>query len=176
MALMRTVLNEPPVEVQAWLAERRAKGQDLFDEVWQGTYHVAPAPHPAHGDLDHQAGVALHDPARAAGLRGSGPLNIGQPDDYRVPDQAYLGQRATTTFVDTAAIVVEIVSPRDETWHKLDFYIDRGVEELLIVDATRQSVTWFRRGGGGFVEADSSGLLRMSAAGLAAQLEWPPIG
>jgi len=41
---MRTVLLEPPAEVRAWLARRRELGQDLYDEVWEGEYHVAPAP------------------------------------------------------------------------------------------------------------------------------------
>jgi hypothetical protein len=90
---MRTVLNDPPKPVTDWLERRHALGQDLFDEVWEGSYHVAPAPHPSHGDLDEQLSEILRPHAKAAGLRGSGPLNIGSPDDHRVPGRAYLRDR-----------------------------------------------------------------------------------
>lgn len=56
---MRTVLNDPPEVVQTWLARRQALGQDLYDEVWEGTYHVAPAPHPAHGYVDDALAAIL---------------------------------------------------------------------------------------------------------------------
>ena len=78
---MRTVpLGDPPAEVQAWLDRRHTLGQDLFDEVWEGEYHAAPAPHRRHGDVDDQLAAILRPRARAAGLWPSGPLNIGGPD------------------------------------------------------------------------------------------------
>lgn len=40
---MRIVVVEPPPDSEAWL-RRRALGQDGFDEVWKGEYHVAPWP------------------------------------------------------------------------------------------------------------------------------------
>jgi len=44
MNLMRTVLvGRPPQDFEEVLQRRRALGQDLFDEVWEGEYHVAPA-------------------------------------------------------------------------------------------------------------------------------------
>lgn len=46
----------------------------------------------------------------------------------------------------------------------------------MVVDPFQQSVTWFRRGDGGFVAADGSDLLRVGAAELAARLDWPPTG
>jgi len=174
---MRTVLLEPPAEVRAWLARRRELGQDLYDEVWEGEYHVAPAPHPAHpahGDLDDQLALLLGPRARHAGLRGSGPLNVGEPDDYRVPDRAYLRARPTTAFVPTAALVVEIVSPGDETWAKPGFYFAHGVEELLVIDPVRRSVDLLCRGPSALVPAERSALLDLSAADLAAELDWPP--
>ena len=172
---MRTVvLDPPPVEVEAWLARRRELGQDLFDEVWEGEYHVVPGPGPAHGRLDHTLSRVLGPLADDAGLIGHGPINIGVQDDYRVPDQAYLRHETTELYVPTAALVVEIVSPRDETWGKLDFYFARGVEELLIVDPQQRRVTWLRRGATGFEQTDRSALLDLTAADLAGRLDWPP--
>ncbi|CAN5166730.1 hypothetical protein BH23ACT9_BH23ACT9_34960 [soil metagenome] len=171
---MRTVLVEPPEELRSWLERRRALGQDLYDEVWEGEYHVAPAPHPGHGDVDHQLVRLLGPLADAAGLRGSGPMNIGEADDYRVPDAAYSRQRPTTTFVPSVALAVEIASPRDETWDKLAFYFDRGIEELLIVDLAGREVQWLVRGPTAFEPTAASRLLDITAADLAAALDWPP--
>ncbi|MGH8929470.1 MAG: hypothetical protein ACRDZO_02230 [Egibacteraceae bacterium] len=43
---VRTVIaGKRPPEIESWLERRRALGQDLFDEVWEGDYHVGPAPH-----------------------------------------------------------------------------------------------------------------------------------
>ncbi|MBO0835758.1 MAG: hypothetical protein J2P28_09590 [Actinobacteria bacterium] len=42
---MSTVVLDPvPAEVEELIERRRALGLDLFDEVWAGTYHMAPAP------------------------------------------------------------------------------------------------------------------------------------
>lgn len=176
LAPVRTVVvGEPPPELQAWLDRRRELGQDLFDEVWEGEYHVAPGPNAGHGDVDHQLALILGARARAAGLRGSGPVNIGASErDFRVPDQAYFRDRPASAFVPTAAIVVEVVSPHDETWQKLGFYHRHGVEELLVVDPLRRSVTWLLRAADAFVEADASALLGIAAEDLRSALDWPP--
>ena len=172
---MRTILlGEPPPPVRSWLERRRELGLDRFDEVWEGEYHVAPEAHGRHGDVDDQLAVLLHPLARLAELWGSGPLNLGGPNDYRVPDRAYLRERAIEVWNPTAAIVVEIVSPGDESYAKLGFYHRLGVEEVLIVDPLRRAVEWYRRGPDGFDRAGSSQLLSISEADLAAQIDWPP--
>jgi hypothetical protein len=109
--MVRTVLvGERPPEVEDLLARRRALGQDLFDEVWEGEYHMAPAPPRRHGRVENQLARVLGARADAAGLLGSGPCNVGTQDDYRVPNHAYLSDAASHTFNPTAEIVVEIVS------------------------------------------------------------------
>lgn len=171
---MRTVLvGSPPAEIEAWLERRRALGQDLFDEVWEGEYHVVPGPHGRHGRVDHELARILGPRADAAGLYGSGPLNIGGPDDYRVPDQAYLRTPVVELYQPTTAIVVEIVSPGDETRGKLDFYHRASVEELLIVDPEAHTVEWFVRAPARFDPTAHSPLLDLSAAELAAAITWP---
>lgn len=173
---MRTLLNEPPQVMQTWLERRRELGQDLYDEMWEGVYHVAPAPHPAHGYLDDELAVLLRPHVRAAGLYGSGPLNVGNPQDYRVPDRAYTRGRATRTFVPTVAVAVEILSPHDESLDKLDFYFAHEVEELLIVDPANHDVRWLVRGAQAFEGASASQLLGLDSKTLQSAIDWPPVG
>ena len=111
--------------------------------------------------------------ADEAGLYGSGPLNIGHADDYRVPDRAYLRTPTVELYQPSAALVVEIVSPGDETRRKLDFFHRAGVDELLIVDPEAHTVEWFTRAADRFVPADDSALLGLSTAELAAAITWP---
>jgi Uma2 family endonuclease len=171
---MRTVLlGPPPAELEAWLEQRRARGQDLFDEVWEGEYHVAPAPHRHHGLINAGLIRLLGPAADRAGLWATDACNIGGPDDYRVPDQAYFRDRAGDVWNPTAAIVVEIVSPGDESREKLPFYHRAGIEEVLIVDAEARSVEWFRRSDSGFELTDRSELLGVSGAELADAIDWP---
>ncbi len=71
------VLGEPSTPLADWLATRRELGQDLYDEVWDGEYHVVPVAHRRHGDVQSQVAVLLAPRARRPGLWPSGPANIG---------------------------------------------------------------------------------------------------
>ncbi len=173
--MQTVVLGEPPAPLAEWLARRRELGQDLFDEVWEGVYHVAPPPHRRHGDVDDQIAALLRPLARQVGLWPSGPLNVGEPEDYRVPDRAYLRDRHMATFVSTAAVVVEIVSPEDETFAKFPFYVSRGIEELLIVGPQTSSVQWYRRDDKKLESVPESELLSIAGADLTAAIDWPSV-
>ena len=172
---MRTVVLGPrPAEIQSLIERRHAQGIDLFDEVWEGSYHVAPAPSAAHGYLDDVLAVLLHPYAQAAGLVGTGPFNLGGPDDYRVPDRGYHRGRPRGTWIPTAALVVEIVSPDDESYEKFGFYAEHGVEELIVADpSTRALGMWRRTAGGRYEQVPSSSLLGVSEADLSGAVSWP---
>lgn len=171
---MRTVVvGDLPAPVTQWLEQRRALGQDLFDEVWEGDYHVAPAQHRRHGDVDDQLAALLRPIARQRGLWPSGPLNIGDPDDYRVPDRAYLRGRDAAAFEPTAAVVVEVVSPGDETYAKLEFYARRRVDEVLIVDPAIASAEWHALGWEGFERTGRSDLLGLTESDVTTAIDWP---
>jgi Uma2 family endonuclease len=169
------VLGPPPAELEALIARRRSLGLDRFDEVWDGEYHMAPMAHSSHGWLDHQVAVLLEPLARHAGLTGIGGFNLGEPTNFRVPDRALHRAQPDAVWVPTAAIVVEIESPDDETWDKLGFYAAHGVDEILVVSGDRRSVTWLIREGVGYEPAEHSRLLGPRSAALAASIEWPPL-
>lgn len=125
---MRTVvLGERPIELESFLERRRALGQHRHDEVWEGDYHVAPHAHSDHGVVDVQLGALCVGLARGLGLVATTAFNLGEPGDFRVPDLGVHAARPGTLYVSTALVVVEVLSPDDETFEKLDFYAARGV-------------------------------------------------
>ncbi len=71
---MRTLFVDPPPVVEDLIAQRRALGQDLYDEVWEGEYHVAPAPRGTHARAQARLLRLLGPPAEVAGLDGGGPV------------------------------------------------------------------------------------------------------
>jgi Uma2 family endonuclease len=166
------VLGARPPELEALLERRRALGQDMYDEVWAGDYHIKPEPQPLHDYVDHQLAELLGSLYQRARLVATGPFNLGGPDDYRVPDRGLHRGPPATTFVPTAAVVIEVVSPDDETWNKIDFYNAHSVDELLIADLAQRSVTLLAVGDGRYAERESSGLLGVGSAELAAKIDW----
>lgn len=171
---MRTVVLDPlPYEVERLIERRRKLGQDTYDEVWECVYHMAPAAHPHHGYLEDEIAAALRPHAMRAGLVGSGPFNLGEPDDYRVPDRGYHRSLPTTTWVPAAAVVVEIVSPGDETWDKLTFYAAHGVDEVLIVEPGEHRVRGMALSEDHYEETGRSAVLGVDMGEIESALRWP---
>ncbi len=171
---VKTVLvGERPPEIEEFLERRHALGQDGFDEMWEGTYHVAPMAHPWHGYVDSQLGELLAPHARRAGLVGTSAFNLGAPDDFRVPDRGYHRSVPSEVYVSSATVVVEVVSPGDETWEKFDFYARSGVEEICTAEPFEQRIRWWRLVDHEYVETDASQILAIRVGELAAQIDWP---
>lgn len=171
---MPTLVCDPqPAEFEALLERRRRLGQDLFDEVWEGVLHVNPAPHSQHGRLEWQLAGLLAPLAASSGLRALGQFNLGEECDYRVPDVALVHPGPDAVYLPTAALVLEIISPGDETWEKLDFYAAHGVEELLIVDPQEQTVSWMGLEGRQYHHLKRSRLIELGGSELAERIDWP---
>jgi hypothetical protein len=172
---MPTLVKDPaPAEFEALLERRRMLGKDLFDEVWDGVLHVNPAPHSRHGKVDGQLAALLYEPAREAGLVESGPMNLGEPGDFRVPDRALLWPGPDDVYLPTAAVVVEIVYPGDDTWETLDFYAAHHVDELLIVDPQERLVHWLQlQPDDKYRPVERSTLIALGPPELAERIDWP---
>jgi Uma2 family endonuclease len=168
------VLERTTPELEA-LKERRARaGLDRLDEVWEGVLHMVPAPSHEHGRIAVQLVRLIGPAADAAGLEMTDACNIGRSEeDFRVPDLALHRPGATGVWHPTAALVVEIVSPDDETWQKLPFYAAHGVDEVLIADPQERSVQWLTLSGGEYREVERSDLIELGPAELSAPIEWP---
>lgn len=78
-------------------------------------------------------------------------------------------------WIPTAAIVVEVVSPDDESWAKFDFYGAHGVDEVVIADPGTSELHWFVRNGdgSGYETTDHSPLLEVTVADIHAAVDWP---
>jgi len=172
------ILDPPPVEIEALIEQRKRLDQDRKDEIWEGVYHMAPAPRDTHADIQQQLAVLLDAPARQAGLRPliAGEFNIGEQDDFRVPYGGLLRGREPATWHFTAALAVEIVSPGDESWQKLPFYAAHQVDELLILDPATRSIDWLGldENAGEYRAIERSGLIDLGPGELAERIDWPP--
>jgi hypothetical protein len=169
------VLGTPPPELEALLERRRQAGVDRLDEVWQGVHHMVPGPSIEHADISQQLAVLLDGPARAAGLRPTmSEFNLGESEhDFRVPDGGLHRPGASGVWQATAAAVVEILSPGDESRQKLPFYADHDVDEVLLVDPAERTVTWLALHDGEYEPVQRSGLIELGPTELAEQLDWP---
>jgi Uma2 family endonuclease len=150
---MRAVILEMP---QHWLDERRRSGAERFDEMWEGVLHVSPSPNFDHQSfvLDLAAFLKMHW-AKPRGGQAIHEINVVHPADeadwinnYRIPDIVLLSPERLSfnrnTYILGAPLVcVEIRSPRDESYEKLDFYIRLGVPEVWIIDRDTKVPTLF---------------------------------
>jgi Uma2 family endonuclease len=173
---MRTVVLDPPTSgFEELLERRRRSGLERFDEVWDGVLHMAPAPLGEHADISQQLAEQLGPRARAAGLWPTmGEFNLGESEnDYRVPDGGLHRERLRGVWHHTAALVVEITSPNDESWEKLPFYAAHGVDEVLIVDPRKRVVHWLGLRAGEYEPIERSAVIDLGPGELAALIDWP---
>jgi len=172
---MRTLIPDPaPPEIEAFLQRRRRLELDRKDEVWEGVYHVVPAPSGEHATVAARVLEMLGPLARAAGLTHSTDFNLGESmDDFRVPDGGLHRSPPHGVWHPTAALVVEILSPGDETREKLPFYAAHDVDEILIVDPDARTVEWLTLTASGYEPIDRSNLIELGPASLAERIDWP---
>lgn len=166
------------------LARRRALGQDRYDEVWEGEYRMNPGPAVAHARVDSELVGVLRPRARKAGLTAVTTFNVGDPKNYRVPDQGYVRDPSDRLYVSTADVIVEVLSPGDDTYAKFGFYADHGIAEIIVADPATSTVEIYALGtdadtdtGTGtdrrYRRTDRCDLLDVTAAELQAEIDWP---
>ena len=164
---MRAVFLEAPEQL---LAERRRLGLDQRDEVWDGVVHVVPLPGGRHQRSGSELLVALAPLAKRSGLVPSYETGLFRAvDDYRVPDLLFCRpESASDRGAEGAELVVELRSPGDETYAKLDSYAAVGVRELLVAHPADRRVELFRAVDGRLlpVSADAEGSLTCDVLGV----------
>lgn len=183
---MRAVLLEVPQDL---LEDRRRKGLDGHDEMWDGVLHMVPAASSPHQILAGGLMAVLWPLAKTRGLVGMPEAGLYRPgpageSDYRVPDLVFARpEHVSERGVEgRAELVVEILSPGDESYAKLGFYEEMGVREFLIVDPRTRQFELFRLEGrsllsvptdaAGAVTATPLGVTLSSVDGPALRLAW----
>lgn len=170
---MTVTLVARGASAEALIAQRHALGQDARDEVWEGVYHMGPYAHFRHGVLESEMHDVLRPRVAAAGLIKTGAFNLGDDEhNFRVPDLG-VHDGAGGVYVATCRLVVEILSPDDETFAKFAFYAAHGVDEILVVDPESRSVRCWRLAEGDYALADGSSVLDVACADLEAGIAWP---
>jgi len=176
---MRAILFNFPDE---YLVDRRRKGVDVFDEVWEGVLHLAfMAPPGLHQELGGELVGALHPIAEAKGLEFTYANALLRPggglDDYRIPDLVFaLPQHCREEGYEGAELIIEILCANDETYEKLPFYASLGVKEGLVIEPVSRQVELFLLRGGKLlpVSPDDGGGVRSAVLGARfARLESP---
>jgi Uma2 family endonuclease len=151
---MALLVTDPSLE-ERLIAERQASGGDRFDEVWEGTYVMAPLPNDEHQDIQSGLSTIFKIVVQwtGAGLVRSG-VNVSDRDEgwehnYRCPDVVVFmngtsARNCDTHWVGGPDFAVEIRSPGDRTRDKLPFYASVNVRELLIVERRPWSLELYR--------------------------------
>jgi Uma2 family endonuclease len=151
-------------ELEQLLHRRTALGLDHRDEMWEGVLHMVPLAGGPHQDLASGLIEVLRPRAKACGLNltmETGLFDPDAPDDrWRVPDLvAAHPEHWTARGVEgPAELVVEILSPRDETFAKFSFYAEMGVAQILVIEPVELAFSVHRLDGVTY-RADDDGLL-----------------
>lgn len=167
---MRAVLVQVP---EAMLEERRQLGLDVFDEMWEGELHMVPPPSQWHQAVGAELIIFLGPHARRRGLAmryETGLFDRDRPQtSWRIPDLlvAQADQLDERGARGGLPLVVELLSPGDETYAKFAFYAAQGVAELLVIDPDSRHVELYALRSGRYVavQPDDEGWLRLSALG-----------
>jgi Uma2 family endonuclease len=90
-----------------------------------------------------------------------------------VPDGGLHRDWGDRVWNQTAALVIEILSPGDESWEKLAFYAAHDVDEVLIVDPQERRLDWLGLAEGRYEPLGRSGLIELRPEDLARPIDWP---
>jgi Uma2 family endonuclease len=142
------------------IRERQAKGIDLYDEVWDGVYVMPPLANNLHQGLVGKLTTILRIvlPESVEVLPGA---NVSDRRDdweknFRCPDIVVVFPDGKAVDCDThwfggPDFLVEVRSPKDDTYEKIPFYSHLQVRELLIIERDSRDLRLYRHNGTGLV-------------------------
>lgn len=161
------------------LADRRAKGLDRWDEMWEGVLHMTPAP-----SLEHQQmlarmieflGPRLRESRRGTLVPGVNVFRDSAADrDYRIPDLTFVAAGREHVLQPDGIrgegpdAVIEIRSPEDETNEKLPFFATLTIIEVIVCDRDTKQPQIFRLAGAEYevMPADREGWVVSTVLGV----------
>lgn len=140
------------------IRERKKRGIDRYDEVWEGIYVMPSQPTNGHQRLVTRFTSILFE---VVDMEGRGQVLPGanvsdRPEkwkkNFRVPDVVVVLKQSRALDCDThwfggPDFLIEIRSPQDDVEEKVPFYSQIGVKELLVVHRDRLSFRLYRHDG-----------------------------
>lgn len=136
--MVRALFLDVPEEI---LADRRRRGADHRDEVWDGVIHMVPPASMSHNKFQIDLAFALRRITDVRNLVLVMETGVFEHDkSYRVPDISIGTQtQSSPRGWDCAELVIEVLSPDDESRDKLSFYARLGIREVWLVDPVTRS-------------------------------------
>jgi Uma2 family endonuclease len=177
---MRAVMLDVPEHI---LEERRRNGWDHRDEVWEGVLHMVPPASTRHNFTATDLVVFLRRVGERRGLLVTHETGVFDPAipeywSYRVPD---LVMASRDVFSERGAegkatLVVEVLSPNDESRDKLPFYARVGVKEVWLVHPVTRAFELFELRGHELVPRDpDAGVTRSPVLGIEIVVDAGPL-
>lgn len=175
--MQAVIANMPP----KWLAERRNSDAARWDEMWNGVLHMPPMPNRMHQRFARNLLIWLQTVwAEPQGFQADQEVNLTTPEDevewtsnFRIPDLVLLTpDRFHIDKGDYMAgaplVVIEVHSPRDETYEKFPFYAGLGVPEVWVFDRDTRTPEIFALTNGEYqlIPAGVYGWVASAAAGI----------
>ncbi|SRR5216683_4047150 len=153
--------------IREFIQDRRERGVDGFDEVWEGVYIVPPLATIPHQKLSTALTVILYTVMTLEGKGDAlGGANVsdrrfGWKRKFRAPDVVLVltpgrAVDCNTHWMGGPDFLVEVQSPGDETDEKIPFYGQIGVQELLIVHRDTRQLRLYRHNGTELVQVKPS--------------------
>jgi hypothetical protein len=144
--------------IREFIQDRRDRGIDQYDEVWEGVYIVPPLATNAHQGLVAVLTVILYN---VMVLEGRGRVfpganvsdrRFGWKRRFRAPDVVVVLADGRAVDCDThwmggPDFLVEVQTPGDETEEKIPFYSELHVQELLIINRDMRQLRLYRHNG-----------------------------
>ena len=153
---MRAVIVDSHA-IEELVKQRKRLGIDRWDEVWRREWHLSPSPSWEHQWIEGELFIILKEVVERAGLGVvAHQFNVADPtqglQDFRIPDisvvlQGSHAQVRETFIAGGPDLLLEIYSPGDETYQKIDWYGEQGVRELIIINRDTKGVELYRHDG-----------------------------
>jgi Uma2 family endonuclease len=151
------VIADPALSDQI-IGQRRARGIDRWDEVWEGTYIIMPFPNDEHQEIVGRLSTILDMTLGMEGLAKVRPgVNVTDraekwQENYRCPDVVVFLENSLAVNQDSHWLGgpdfgVEVLSSGDRSRQKLPFYAKVATRELLIVDRDPWQLELYRLAG-----------------------------
>jgi Uma2 family endonuclease len=151
---MSMVINDPGTE-ELIRRQRKDRGLDAHDEVWDGVYIMPPIANNEHQEIVHRLCFILESVIGVPRVGKVRPgVNVSDREvewehNYRVPDVVvFLNE---TTAKDCGAhwfggpdFAVEVMSKGDKARDKLPFYAKVNTRELMLIDRNPWSAELYR--------------------------------